>query len=393
LSQTFPTYEGIAVESLTTQGRGSLSPARLEEHLHIAVKRLKAFGIRGEDCVASLLPEGPDAMTVRLALAACCHANYCPLDPLVSRQRYESLLLETDAKLLLMHPEEHPAREAACALGIPVANVLRHFEAGVFTLEAASTLPRSGGETPTPAPSWKRFSDPNCARNVPLVLIAPGFAYRRLAIRLDADHPVIGITPPGLDYLPPPHTFQHIAAECVRMLRRYRPHGPYALAGWRAEGLVALEMARLLEEEGEQVAFVAFLDASHLFLPQAVPALTSHVVFIVNRIRRMFAGFRRSQHAPSCEFLDEALRRYHPHPWYGKILHIRSSGASTSFHRDPWFDWRQIAPQGIASYQAQGEILAEQNLQTVAQILASELGQPGKAASSIPKQDPREVQW
>jgi uncharacterized protein YkuJ len=290
-----------------------------------------------------------------------------------------------------MHPGEHPAREVACALGIPVANVLRHFEAGVFTLEAASTLPRS--ETSPPTPSWKRLSDPKCTRNLPLVLIAPSFAYRRLANRLDADHPVIGITPPGLEHLPPPHTFQHIAAECVRMLRRYRPQGPYALAGWRAEGLVALEMARLLEKEGEQVAFVAFLDASHLFVPQAVPALRSHIVFIMNRIRRIFADFWRGQRTPSCEFLEEALRRYQPHPWYGKILHIRSSGASTSFHRDPWFDWRQIAPQGLASYQAQGEILAEQNLETVAQILATELGQGHKDTTPIQKQDPREVQW
>jgi len=249
---------------------------------------------------------------------------------------------------------------------------------------------------PTPTPSWKRLSDRNCALNVPLVLIAPGFAYRRLANRLDADHPVIGITPPSLEHLPPPHTFEHIAAECVRMLRRYRPHGPYALAGWRAEGLVALEVARLLEDEGEQVAFVAFLDSSHLFLPQAFSAWTSQIVFLMNRIRRTLASltsFWRGQRTPSCELLEEALRRYNPHPWYGKILHIRSSGASTSFHRDPWFDWRQIAPHGLASYQAQGEILAEQNLQTVAQILATELGQAHKEAFPIPKQDPREVQW
>ena len=36
----------------------------------MTVKRLKKFGLRPGDAVASLLPEGPDLITVRLALDA-----------------------------------------------------------------------------------------------------------------------------------------------------------------------------------------------------------------------------------------------------------------------------------------------------------------------------------
>jgi hypothetical protein len=201
-------------------------------------------------------------------------------------------------------------------------------------------------------------------------LIAPGLAFQRLASRLDQHNPVIGITPPSLEHLPPPHTIEHVAAECVRMLRRYRPHGPYALAGWRAEGLVALEMARLLDEEGENVAFVALLDATDLFYPP-LPSLTI-------RMRRVFNSalglFRRKQ-TPRCEFMAEALREYRPHPWYGKILHIRPGSESRPPENDPWFEWCHIAPHGLSSYEAPNDLLAEPNIRTVAEILASELGQ------------------
>lgn len=355
------------VDSITAPGRGDLSLVRLEDHLQATVKRLKRLGVRPGDCIASLLPEGPDTITLALAVAAIPDARFVPL---VSSSPCESLLLKIHPKLLVMHPGDHPAREIAHTLGISVVNVLRHFEAGVFTLEAAARLPRAGEVPPLcskwPAPKWKN-------RGVPLVLIAPGTAYRRLANRLDAQNPVIGLTPPSLELMSPPHTIEHIAAECVRMLRRYRPHGPYALAGWRTESLVALEMARLLEEEGERVAFVALLDASSLFLPPV-----SHVRRALDSLRALFA----KRYKPSCDFVAEALRQYRPHPWYGKILHIRVKGETSERHA--WFEWRDIAPHGLAQFQARGELFSEANVETLAGILASELDQtPRETAPGI----------
>jgi hypothetical protein len=306
----------------------------MNEHLHATIKRLKKLGVRRGDCVASALPEGPDAATAGLALATF-DADYAPLRPSTSRLQYESLLREIDPQLLLLHPAEHLARQAALDLGIPVANVLRHFEAGIFTLEAALNLPP---RIEAPRPAWK-------LRGVPLVLIAPGSAYLRLANRLDATNPVIGITAPLPEHLPLPHTIEHIAAECVRILRRSRPTGPYALAGWQTDAVVALEMARLLEEQGERIAFVAMLDASELF--------GAHRAFL------------RKKYKPSCVFMEEALRQYRPRPWFGKILHIRPNEESA---RDPWFRWSRIAPHGLTSYEA-----LPSNLEAIAEIFAAEL--------------------
>jgi Thioesterase domain len=349
LSQIF-TLDDI----VTAPGRGSATSSRLEEHLQSTLKRLKKLGVRPGSCIASVLPDGPDSTTAEMT-AKLAHANFAPLPSNAAVEKYQSQLLMIEPKLLLAHSGAHPARDAARSLGIPIANVLRHFEAGVFTLEADVAPPRiAPGSAEPSVPAWKKP-----ARGIPVVLIAPGPAYRRLANRLDAINPVVGITPPSLEHLPLPHTFEHVAAECVRILRRYRPEGPYALAGWRIDAVVALEMARLLEEEGEKVIFVAMLDASALF---DSPSRSS-----LDALRRVFRG----KYTPPCDFMAEALRQYRPRPWFGKIIHLRPGAAANKIQA--LFDWRSIAPHGIASYEAPSEMLAEPNVHTVATILAAEL--------------------
>jgi hypothetical protein len=358
LSEICAIDETISVQELAAPGRGALSSSRLEEHLQATVKRLKKLGIRRGTYVASVLPDGPDAVTAAMT-AKLADANFAALAPQASLEKYQALFLETSPKLLLLHSGAHPARDAARSLGIPIANVLRHLEAGIFTLEA-DVAPPLKADRPQP-PSWKR------ARGVPVVLIAPGPAYRGLANRLDATNPVVGITPPSLEHLHLPHTIEHIAAECVRILRRYRPHGPYALAGLRIDALVALEMARLLEEEGEKVAFVAMLNAADLFTAPGTTPLRRVLLSVARRFRR--------KPKPSSDIMAEALRQYRPRPWFGRILHLRARGKSDSIHPDRQLEWNEIAPHGFASYEAPSEMLAEPNVQVVATILAAELVQ------------------
>ena len=53
---------------------------------------------------------------------------------------------------------------------------------------------------------------------------------------------------------------EDIAAEYVAALRRAQPVGPYALCGFSFGGLVALEMARQLREEGAGIELLCLLD-------------------------------------------------------------------------------------------------------------------------------------
>jgi acyl carrier protein len=107
----------------------------------------------------------------------------------------------------------------------------------------------------------------NGSSGVPLILLFPGTEYVNLVRHLGPDRDVFGIRDICMERLPAPRTIEQIASECADRLRRHVPKGCYALAGWCASGIVALDVARQLEEQGEQVAFVAFFDARDIFLP------------------------------------------------------------------------------------------------------------------------------
>src|SRR6185369_14112466 len=57
-------------------------------------------------------------------------------------------------------------------------------------------------------------------------------------------------------------TVEEMAAQYVRELRIFQPEGPYSIGGYCFGGNIAFEMARLLEEQGQQVATVALMNCS-----------------------------------------------------------------------------------------------------------------------------------
>lgn len=87
--------------------------------------------------------------------------------------------------------------------------------------------------------------------------------YMNLARRLPADVAVYGIEPDGTPRTPIRQTrIADMAQEYLQELRRVQPHGPYAVGGMCAGGVIAFEMALQLEAAGEQVEFVALLDSA-----------------------------------------------------------------------------------------------------------------------------------
>ncbi len=134
-------------------------------------------------------------------------------------------------------------------------------------------------EAPTPhdlvaalrAEGWAAPWDPIVVLNadgdrVPFFCCSAGdgntVGYGALARHLPADQPFYGLQPSGLDG----RTLLRVSVESmarrfVRAVRAVRPHGPYLLGGRCLGGLVAYEMARRLEADGEEVALVAVLDS------------------------------------------------------------------------------------------------------------------------------------
>ena len=88
-----------------------------------------------------------------------------------------------------------------------------------------------------------------------------GFYCHALARELGSEQPFYAVHPHGLDGPEIPDSIEDMAADLLRAVRHARPNGPYFLGGHCNGALVAVEMARQLVAEGEEVPVVVVLDA------------------------------------------------------------------------------------------------------------------------------------
>jgi acyl-CoA synthetase (AMP-forming)/AMP-acid ligase II/thioesterase domain-containing protein/acyl carrier protein len=249
----------------------------------------------------------------------------------------------------------------------------------------------------------------NNGSGVPLILVFPGTEYAGLVRHLGPDRDVLGIRDIGIDRLPAPRTIEQIATECVRRVRRHVPTGPYALAGWCASGIVALEVGRKLEEEGEEVAFVAIFDARDIFLPPMNQfrrrlvrswRFAQRIVFFGSEVRSLWrraanwnAGVRKAARRfqelagdPS-GILVLALQQYRPKPWSGRTIHLWAAERPKGVFRGPEFVWGHLSPAGFEFHEVPGDhdsMLREPNAKTIAEILGRELSEAGTTAEKMP---------
>lgn len=103
-----------------------------------------------------------------------------------------------------------------------------------------------------------------------------------LARYLGKDQPFYALSPHGVDGVQMPLTIEAMAADHLKTLRAFQPEGPYFLGGHCNGALVAFEMARRLESQGQKVAFLALISA---------PATNARFNFIsgfVNRLGHLF---------------------------------------------------------------------------------------------------------
>ncbi len=103
----------------------------------------------------------------------------------------------------------------------------------------------------------------------PLFCLLGIWIYRHLALGLGKDQPVFGVYLPEergmVDGLAAPGeaevSIARLAAAYVDVIVRFRPDGPYRLAGLSFGGVVAMEVARLLRRRGAEVLGVVLLDS------------------------------------------------------------------------------------------------------------------------------------
>src|SRR5262249_27258036 len=76
-----------------------------------------------------------------------------------------------------------------------------------------------------------------------------GFAAQTMVKALDRNRPVFLVSLPDPANPDASQIIDQYAEECCRNLRRFRPQGPYLLAGWCAVCVIALEVARRLQDQ------------------------------------------------------------------------------------------------------------------------------------------------
>jgi len=219
----------------------------------------------------------------------------------------------------------------------------------------------------------------------PFFLVAGMFGnvlnLRHLALMLGRDRPVYGLQARGLIGADNPHRrIEEAAADYIAELRQVQPQGPYMLGGFSGGGITAYEMARQLEDAGEEVALVVLLDTP---LPVR-PALTRRdkALIKLQELRRKGPAYLREwagnrlrweiekRRAPvainaATEFdnakieaaFREAVGVYALKPWDGPLVLFRppldrhwkvSGGRWVSAAREyvyPDNDWTRFAPR------------------------------------------------
>jgi thioesterase domain-containing protein len=85
--------------------------------------------------------------------------------------------------------------------------------------------------------------------------------YLPIASAAEPGRAVYGLQSPGLDGAEAPlTTIEAMAARYAHAIRGRQPQGPYLLAGGSMGGVLALEIARLLREDGDEIAFLGMFD-------------------------------------------------------------------------------------------------------------------------------------
>jgi len=92
---------------------------------------------------------------------------------------------------------------------------------------------------------------------------AGGYAlcYRELASLLGDQQPCYGLEARGLNGGEAHDSIEAMVACYIAEIQTLQPQGPYYLGGWSLGGVIAYEMARQLQEAGEQVALLALFDS------------------------------------------------------------------------------------------------------------------------------------
>jgi thioesterase domain-containing protein len=212
--------------------------------------------------------------------------------------------------------------------------------------------------------------------------------YFNLANYLGHDQPLYGIRANrnNRDQEAEDH-IEDMAKTYLKEIQTIQPHGPYYLLGYSFGGFVAYEIACEIREQGEDVGLLVLLDSYFSSRSRAIKRLWRPKnlirffvivpLWLISQVKS-----RSSRNIEQDEILDEhkeayhahlnALFRYHPRVYDGKITLLRVSTMSLIESFDPELGWEELARGGVETHLIAGShsnLLEEPYMENWASIL------------------------
>jgi pimeloyl-ACP methyl ester carboxylesterase len=151
---------------------------------------------------------------------------------------------------------------------------------------------------------------------------------------LGDDQPLYVFRARGADGIQEPNeTIEAMARDYIDALRQVQPRGPYFIGALCMGGWVAVEMARMLQSDGEQVAPLLLID------PPVLPLNPVLVAFRKQTLEKHFQvpreedkehydindPFRRKGAAQVAKSFENAIQNYELKPYTGPVFLLASS--------------------------------------------------------------------
>lgn len=240
-------------------------------------------------------------------------------------------------------------------------------------------------------------------------------SYADLAFFLGPEQPFYGLQSSGLNTRGSIHTnVQHMAEYYVKQIQAVQPTGPYFIGGVCFGGMVAFEMARLLQLKKQKIAFLVMIDTPNAGSLQK-PIPTNHWIYRIEHFQVLSAlsAFMAKRTRKNNELLNKILltlkmrmsawmdiipekrikyvRRmnikarstYKPGPYDGRITCILAEKTLKPL-RNPQNGWERLAKGGIDIILLplkHNTILTRPNVQMLADSLKNHLTKAQKKAT------------
>ena len=241
-----------------------------------------------------------------------------------------------------------------------------------------------------------------------------------LARRLGSEQPLIAFAANKAGGSNEAVPIEKMASDCIRLIRGRQAAGPYFLLGNCFGGLVALEIARRLSREGDEVALLAMLDCfnhewrrdlslASLWAHKARHAVArsrlhlanfgrlsgkGRLVYLKDRVSRFMqeARIRALQHvydtcvrrkkpiprmtSDICYANRWAERTYRRQPYSGAADLFRTTDPAGGIYPAPLMGWKGLLQGKVTVFDVPGEhleMLSEPAIEKVAQVLRERL--------------------